>query len=546
MRKTISFSLLIALFLVTTAAHAAKKPDWVNNFGDSQQYPTNKYIVGFGSSEGADSDAFQAAQDDARADVSRTIVVDIKGLLRTVKEEDDEKFSQHLSSITQSSTAIQLMGLKLETYGDDKPPTAYALAYVDKADLRRIYSKRKSDLQNEIRKIHADAQAAERRSMSMEAATKYLSLYPLYEALKEAETILLVVGESIKIENAFAALDSELGEGSPDMREEPLMGWTEIANKIDELLSQDLNTVDDVARSVVIQLSKQAGDLNGRILTNPFTYQDTKMSSPFARYFKTALENQIGLMANLKWDSVSQTKDFKPRSTQIMSDLAKASGAQWMLSGTYWDQGDKIKLMANLRDVDTGKILAGADILFAAKVLEASHLSAKPGNYQQAHIEQEAFNQGEVVSGQLQVNVWTNKGNENLIFTEGEDIRFYVRVNRPAYVRLVYILSDGRRTMLYNSLYVDQSKVNRVVEIPEEFECARPFGAEMLVAIARTEDFPPAETVEEDGFYFLKADSPAAAAAQARAIIRKRKKEKKEDRDIQQSEAKIVITTMRK
>ncbi len=539
--------MFIALFLITAAAQAAKEPDWVKNFGDSRQYPEDRYIVGFGSSEGKDSDAFQTAQDDARADVSRTIVVDIKGLLRTVKEEDEERFSQHLSSITQSSTAIQLMGLKTETYGADKPPTAYALAFVDKADLRRIYSKRKSDLQGEIKRILADAQAAERKSMSMEAATKYLSLYPLYEALKEAETIILVVGKSINIEDAFAEMDSEFGEAAPDSAEKPLISWIEIANKIDELLSQDLNTVDDVARSIVIQLSKQAGDLNGRILINPFTYQDTKTSSSFARYFKTALENQIGLMANLSWDAVSQAKDFKPRSNQIMSDLAKASGAQWILSGTYWDQGEKIKLMASLRDVETSKILAGADILFDAKILESAHLSSKPQNLQQARIEQEAFSDAAIISGQLKVNLWTNKGNENLIFTEGEDVKIYVRVNRPSYIRLLYILSDGQRALLYDNYYLDQSKVNRVVEIPEEFECARPFGVEMMVVIARTEKFEPLETVEIDGFEFLKADSPKAAAVQMRAIRRKKPKPSDAqtgDTSIQQAESKIVITTM--
>jgi hypothetical protein len=234
MRQVIclSLSLVVVLFLAVcgiTANAQARKPDWVESFDPYQKYPTSKYLAGFGTSAGRDSEAIRIAQDNARADVSRTIVVDIQSMLRTFKQEVDQKFSQHLSSITQSSTAIQLMGLDTETYKDDRPPTIYALAYVNKVDLKRIYSKRKSDLRSQISKITADAQAVEHDSKSMEAAAKYLSLYPLYEELKEAETVLLVVDPSTRIEDAFAELDRELGEIPPGSSEEPLMSWTAIS-----------------------------------------------------------------------------------------------------------------------------------------------------------------------------------------------------------------------------------------------------------------------------------------------------------------------------
>ena len=544
MQRIISLplSLLIALFLVVcsiTPAQAQRKPDWVENYGDTWQYPQDKYIIGFGSTAGRDSEAFQIAQDDARAGVSSTIVVNVEKQLRMVREEDQQKFSQHVISITQSSAALRLKGLSLETYGDDNPATAYALAYVSKEALKEIYSKTKSDLRGQIRRIIADAQEAEGDSKSMEAATKYLSLYPLYAELKEAESILLVVDPSTRIETAFDELDREIGEASSKPKEAPLMSWTEVANKIDQLLSQSLGTVDEVARSVVIQLSKQVGDLSGQLMIVPFTYQDTKMSSSFARYFRSAVENQIGLMTTLKWDAVSQKRGFKPKSfKQITSELAKASGAQWLFSGTYWEQGEKIKLMANLYDLDGGRILAAADVLFDASILEAAHLNPKPENFLQALKEQNAFADGEIISGQLQVDVWTSKGKDNLLFTEGEIMNVYVRVNRPAYIRLLYILAGGERTLLYDNYYIDQSKVNHAVEIPEEFECAPPFGAEMLVVFARTKGFEPLKTVEVDGYHYLEADSPIKAAAQARGMKRR------EDKEILQTEARIVITTI--
>ncbi len=543
--------MFIFLFSIAMTAQARDKPDWVMNFGESLRYPQEDYITGFGSSPGKDAEAIQAAKNDARFDASRTIVVDIRGRILTIKEERQQQYSQHLSSITESSTALQLMGLGMETHAEDEPPTTYALAYASKAELKRIYSARRSDLINQIGRI---LQAAESSSRDMEAAAKYLSLYPLYEELKQAETVLLVVDVSNRIEDAFAELEREVGEAIPDSTQEPLLSWTEVGNRIDQLVSQSPQTVDDVARSVIIHLSRQVGDMSGQLMIVPFTYQDTKMTSSFARYFRSALESQAGQTTNLRWSAVDQVEDFKPRTRESMTEFAKASGAQWLLSGTYWEQEDRVKLMAILRDVQNGRIMAGADVIFDADIIRSMDLKLKPGNYQQAILEQNAFTQGEIVSSKLQVDVFTNRGKDNLLFTEGETMKTYVRVNRPAYVRLLYILADGRRTLLpvypdtsmdHDSYYIDQSRVNRLVEIPAEFECAPPFGAEMLVVIARTKGFDPIDLVEYNGYYYLEADSPDEAAFKARGLKGMKVKMQKPT-DFEQAEAKIVITTMAK
>lgn len=549
MRKIICLLLLMALLptISCATAQAQDKPDWVKNYGTDDKYPPSKYIIGFGISSGRGSEALAIAQDNARANAAKVIVVDIKSLLRTFKEEVNKKYSQHLTSVTESATVLQLIALNASTYEEDRPPTVYALAYANKDLLKEAYLDKKLRKRAEIQRVLKDAQAAESRSENMLAATKYLSLYPLYEEMKEAETIYMVVGypenasqeeKQKRLEALIAGLDKTLGSG------DRLMTWTEVANRIDKLLAQQLNTVDEVARSLIIQLSKQVGDMNGKLMLVPFTYQSTKMSSSFARYLRDQMENQIGELLRLKWNVVAQTKGFKPKTNQITSELAEASGAQWILSGTYWkqveEQVDKIKIMADLRDVKTGKTLAVAKITFDASILESAGLSFRPVNFQQAMIEQNALLEGEIISSQIQVDVWTNKGNENLLFTEGEIMKVFVRVNREAYIRLIYILADGARTVLYDRYYISADMANQVVEIPEEFECAPPFGSEFLVVVARTGKLPPLETVEVDGYYYLKADAPKEAIAQTRGMKRKKTLPK----DVKQTEVKLVITTM--
>jgi len=538
-KKTwMSFLLVISLFLTLTVVQAKDAPDWVKNFGKSSKYPEIRYLVGFGSAVGKGPEASQIAQDNARADISRKIVVKVESLFATVTEEKNKRFSQYASSITQSSTVIQLMGLQTEVYVNDsrRNPATYVLAYISRTKLVSIYTEKSSKLRADIKRIIAAAQEDEKNSKTEEAVTKYLSLYPLYEELKEAETILVVAKQLSSIDAAFDEL-AKTDETKTEIKP-TLMSQAEVSNKIGQLLRQSMKSVDDVARIVVFQIAKHVKEPEGRVLVTPFTYQDTKMSSTFARYFRQELETEFGQIG--KWNAVNQTRDFKPKSTQITRDLAKASGAEWLLSGTYWEQEEKIKLLTNLRDINTGKPLAGASVVFDKELIKSASLGFKPQNFNSAIIEQQAFAEGEFKSGQLQVEVWTNKGSENLLLTEGETMNVNVRVNRESHIRLLYILADGRRTLLYDDYFIGQSRVNRAVKVPEEFVCVPPFGAEMLICLASTAPFEKVETVKEGGYLFLKEAPPEVAAKKLRGF------QKKEQTESHQAEAKIVITTMKK
>lgn len=503
--------LYMFLMLFVTARVFADVPEWVRNFDVTQKYPPKTYLAAISVASGNDSEASKLAQNSARSEVSKIIVVNIKSLISSVKEEKDNEYSQYLSSIVLSSTSIQLMGLQVELYPDNdkKDPKIYAVAYASKSDLSRIYTKKKNELTEQIHKILTDAKADEESSRFIDAVKKYLNTYPLYEELKEAETILLVVGHSSAIENAFKELESETG-----IR---ILSQSEVLNRIEQLLSQSLGSVSDIARAIVLRLSQQVGSLSKQVWVNPFTYQDTGMSGSFARYFQSELETSMVQMADWKLPSKSRALAGKSESLQSIRDIARNAGAQWYIYGNYWEQGDKVKLIVTMRDVETNKVIAGTDLVFDTTVL-AQNMTLKPVNYESALITQQAFEEGQIVSGQLNLEVWSDRGNENLLYTEGEVMKVYIRVNRECYIRLLYILADGRWTLLYDNYFIDKSKVNQIVEIPTEFECAPPFGAEMLVVIARTDKFSKPNTIVEDGYEFLDIDPQLTPETSARSL----------------------------
>jgi len=61
------------------------------------------------------------------------------------------------------------------------------------------------------------------------------------------------------------------------------------------------------------------------------------------------------------------------------------------------------------------------------------------------------FDKDELVQGKLKVEVWTNKGDDNLIFTEGKRPRFYVRDNKECFIRFIYHLADNQAFLLIDN-----------------------------------------------------------------------------------------------
>ena len=174
-------------------------------------------------------------------------------------------------------------------------------------------------------------------------------------------------------------------------------------------------------------------------------------------------------------------------------------------------------------------------------------MQLKPENFQSAMAQQMAFAQQIIDSDQFQLEVWTDRGQDALLYGQGELMKIYLRSNRPCYVRLIYILADGQKTLLLDNLHINAESVNRSLSVNElkdlDFECAAPFGAEMLVAVGRTDQFDPLKTVEKDGYYFLPVSQPEEVAYLSRDV-RGFKRRQRDDASIQQTESKLMITTV--
>ncbi len=101
----------------------------------------------------------------------------------------------------------------------------------------------------------------------------------------------------------------------------------------------------------------------------------------------------------------------------------------------------------------------------------------------------------------LKLELITNKGKGPQTFTENDTMLLAVRVNKPCFVRLIYLDATGRLTLLREKDFeVYPSEANKWVDINELFVCSKPFGVERLIAYACTEPFVGLKThKDEDG-----------------------------------------------
>lgn len=549
------FVCLLIVFAATATAHAAQSdlPDWV--LPELSRYPVETFLFDVGRERGIGEKSFEIAAAEAQEEAAKRIVDIVRRILNA--NSNDLQYNmvvEHYSTVLVSSEAMKLSGLQDRNLTVDlaRPDRdTYAIAYVNRAELKAIYKKRESDLRRKIRRILDKAQAAEDNLDIPGAVQKYLSTYPLYEALREAELIQQGAAYNPPLTRAFA----EMVQAATATDEN---SFRHVVKRVAELEEKPIVSLEDVAYVAASQLLRQVRRPDSEVWIEPFTYEDSGMCSPPHLIFVNGFQQKI------EWDIVERMRGFTKENVNI-----RRTHPQLKLYGTYWENGDELTLRAALRNVTTGAFLAATVVPFRKSELRYSPpIAFEPPDYQRARVEKEAFTPPDYAqggrgmqkfkpkvyaekkvfaSGSLMVETWTNKGSGPVLYTEDETMKVFARVNQAAYIRLLYILPDGRYTLLQDDYYIDASQTNTDVEMGE-FRCTPPFGVELLVVAARTKPFPDIETFKEDGYFYLAEKDVQLAADKFRGMqrIEDSNTYKPLPPDVQQDEAQIVLTTLAK
>ena len=513
--------LLVLIFLPWNAVLAqSKAPEWITYKKRVLKYPESLYLTGFSSETNYygddENELIKRCEENAKKELTEAVRVSIKSVtvsgVNNVNTGLNQETYEYIKQSSVSFSNLDVAGLSTQHYYDKKKKTAYAFCYAKRADVIAFY---KQKINDDLKNLEAKKQFAEdmlKADLQQKALKSYFECMTIFRDIEEAQTILAALGKRDEVSLK---------------KDRTLQLKKEAEHGINQLNSIAKNSLSDVAFFIANGLKMQVKDLKGKVKLSSFTYEDTRMGSPFAKRLHKELEQKLVSETGLEIHNVQYANQFKSQSP-----------IDYIITGTYWEDSDYLKIIVVLRDFKTGKAVASVESKLSKEFCTKNKLAYLPANFIQVNTNRKNFLENEVIGGDLSLEVWTNKGADDLLFTEGDTLRLFLRVNKPCYIRFIYYLADGSKVLLLDNYYIGIDKVNKVYELPEKFVCAEPFGAELLLVNAQTEKFQPLNTQKQYGYEFILDDVPKILAS-SRGF-------KKLEEGVMKAESSIVITTMGK
>jgi hypothetical protein len=240
---------------------------------------------------------------------------------------------------------------------------------------------------------------------------------------------------------------------------------------------------------------------------------------------------------------------MRDRLSQNIVSVTSPDKAELLFKGNYEILDNNLHLNYRLLD-RSGNTLETKVVMLAEAAYK--NLQVKPVTMDFDRL----LHQGVAESNDFRVQVNTNRGGEDLLFDENEEIELVVKVNRPAYFYVVgHVLKEDESYSYLLELqqgktdrrfvrYVNADDANKWMSIGK-FEAAAPFGVESIQLVASSDD-PinrlPRHSFDQNNDQFVTSGDVMQGVIMTRSLKQKRTKS---DRQYQ-SETALMFTTMPK
>ncbi len=518
------------LACVSSLVVAATEPDWVRTHGESAAHPASSFLTGFGMSPGDKSMSTAEKLSYARNAAAGSLVASMQVNVSSEQIVDsfsavvnsNEELVDQYKSRTVLKSSLNLDGLRFEEYMPRRG-SVYALAILDRAEASVHYRKKFAGKMKRLVQQQA-AGNAQLAATQVELARKtYADCNRLVSELEEIILIQELLGDKASV------------------TDENLKQILSVRSESRALWDRQAETMAEAAGLLADKLVQRAPKA-GAVQVNALMLEDSYQYSQFSSRFRPMLESALAEKSELTPLMLGETA-FRPHSSGLARRASADGAADYLLTGSYFAKKDAVHFYVRLSRTATSEVVATAD---GQMVLSgADGLELKPKNFLEALQDRRVFASRDLVSGALSLEVWTNRGADGLALEDGDAITLYARVNKPCHLRFIYHLANGARVVpdpLYLNYTIGDDKVNRVVELPGEFEACAPFGSETMQFFASTIEFPELMLVTQvfDGEeYEVLADSLAQSNIRHRGLRRK-------TAGAEVAEARLPLTTVPK
>jgi len=255
------------------------------------------------------------------------------------------------------------------------------------------------------------------------------------------------------------------------------------------------------------------GKEKSKVLVKKIKYKNTSFYSPFSDYFnKDSVEYfSNSLVFTPVKDTEKKLRNFRAGTTRTIrgvfpvaanekqpEPMAAITGAAYYTEGSYWPlNNNQIDMKINISTID-GSIVCSESILTDKNLVDPGLFELPQENHSQ-YTQKLALVEPIKMDSALNLEVFTQKGRENLMFRNGEEIIFYVHTNKNIYLHLYNRDANGDIYRIFPNAFSngDRIQADNVAIIPDthyakgfKFKVQGHLGNEMVFAFASDHPLP--------------------------------------------------------
>jgi len=193
-------------------------PNWLQSDERERNYPSSVFITGFtpGNVRAGESktDAEARLRKDAQAELTEKIRVqvnsekqkrDTRTKTQTTGKEESEQIHSIFESSVNTSSSLELTGVKTESYIDNSSGLIYGFACVNKYELTGFYNASLSMNTQQLESKLNTAKELENSGEKAKARTQYQEAVPLLVKIEQAQDVLVALDHNAAIQHQKTA-----------------------------------------------------------------------------------------------------------------------------------------------------------------------------------------------------------------------------------------------------------------------------------------------------------------------------------------------------
>jgi len=165
--------------------------------------------------------------------------------------------------------------------------------------------------------------------------------------------------------------------------------------------------------------------------------------------------------------------------------------ADYMMRGKLLNSDSGLYILLSIKDLENNEEFSNQIFVNDITCESIGWDKIKPKDLDKALQDKLALYKSIQSDNALKVDLMTEKMSDGpVVYYFDDEPQLLVKTNKACYVRLIYIFSDGLKTLLVDNYYISTDKTNQWVKLPFDFIVCEPAGIEQMLLQASTEKMP--------------------------------------------------------